>query len=53
MQQPQRRFRVLDLLGSVVSTADMAYWDALGKAVNMLVVQLLGGAPVPIWVYDS
>jgi mandelate racemase len=56
MQQLQDRFRLLGvpgLLGMVISTLDMAYWDALGKAANMPVVQLLGGEPLPIRAYDS
>ena len=56
MQQLQRQFCLLGvqgLLGMVISTLDMAYWDALGKAANVPVVQLLGGEPLPIWAYDS
>ena len=56
MQQMQRRFCLLGvqgLLGMVLSTLDMAYWDALGKAANVPLVQLLGGEPVPIRAYDS
>ena len=52
MQQLESQFRLLGvqgLLGMVISTLDMAYWDALGKAANMPVVQLLGGAPKPLW----
>ena len=56
MQQLESQFRLLGvqgLLGMVISTLDMAYWDALGKAANMPVVQLLGGTPKPLWAYDS
>lgn len=56
MEQLQRRFRLLGvqgLLGMVISTLDMAYWDALGKAANMPVAQLLGGEAIPIRAYDS
>ena len=56
MQQLESQFRLLGvqgLLGMVISTLDMAYWDALGKAANAPVVRLLGGAPKPLWAYDS
>lgn len=56
MQQLEQRFRLLGLhglLGMLVSTLDMAYWDALGKAAAQPVVQLLGGAAVPVRAYDS
>ncbi len=56
MRQMEQRFRLLGLqglLGMLVSTLDMAYWDALGKAANMPVVQLLGGEAKPVPAYDS
>ena len=56
MQQIQQRFRLLGLqglLGMVASTLDMAYWDALGKASDQAVVQMLGGDMAPIRAYDS
>lgn len=56
MRQLQRHFRLLGvqgLLGMVISTLDLAYWDALGKAANLPVVALLGGEPVPVRAYDS
>ncbi len=56
MQQMQARFRLLGLqglLGMVVSTLDMAYWDALGKAAGQPVVRLLGGEPRAVRAYDS
>ena len=56
MQQLEGHFRLLGvhgLLGMLISTLDMAYWDALGKAAKVPVVQLLGGAPKPLWAYDS
>ncbi len=56
MEQMLQRFRLLGvqgLLGMLLSTLDMAYWDALGKAVNLPVVQLLGGEARPVQAYDS
>ncbi|MEY3721414.1 MAG: hypothetical protein RL618_1933, partial [Pseudomonadota bacterium] len=56
MRQMEQRFRLLGLqglLGMLVSTLDMAYWDALGKSVNMPVVQLLGGEVKAVPAYDS
>jgi mandelate racemase len=55
-QQLERQFRLLGLqglLGMVVSTLDMAFWDALGKAAGQPVVRLLGGEPRPVRAYDS
>jgi mandelate racemase len=55
-QQLERQFRLLGrqgLLGMVVSTLDMAFWDALGKAAGQPVVRLLGGEPLPVRAYDS
>jgi mandelate racemase len=56
MAQMQARFRLLGLqglLGMLVSTLDMAYWDALGKAAGQPVVRLLGGEVRPVRAYDS
>lgn len=56
MEQMQQRFRLLGvqgLLGMLLSTLDMAYWDALGKAAGLPVVQLLGGAARAVKAYDS
>ncbi len=56
MAQMQARFRLLGLqglLGMLVSTLDMAYWDALGKAAGQSVVSLLGGEARPVRAYDS
>jgi len=56
MQQLEGYFRLLGvhgLLGMLISRLDKAYWDALGKAASVPVVQLLGGAPKPLWAYDS
>ncbi len=56
MEQMLLRFRLLGvqgLLGMLLSTLDMAYWDALGKAAGMSVVQLLGGEARPLPAYDS
>lgn len=55
-QQLERQFRLLGLqglLGMVVSTLDMALWDALGKAAGQPVARLLGGEPQPVRAYDS
>jgi mandelate racemase len=55
-QQLEREFRLLGLqglLGMVVSTLDMAFWDALGKAAGQPVACLLGGEPRPVRAYDS
>jgi mandelate racemase len=55
-QQLERQFRLLGrqgLLGMVMSTLDMALWDALGQAAGLPVVRLLGGEPVPVRAYDS
>lgn len=55
-RQIERQFRLLGLqglLGMVVSTLDMALWDALGKAAGQPVVRLLGGEPRPVRAYDS
>lgn len=56
MQQMEKRFRLLGLhglLGMVLSTLDMAYWDALGKSAGLPVVTLLGGQAKPLKAYDS
>ena len=56
MEQMLQRFRLLGvqgLLGMLLSTLDMAYWDALGKAAGLPVVQLLGGEARPVQAYDS
>lgn len=55
-QQLLRQFRLLGvqgLLGMVLSTLDMAFWDLLGKAAGVPVVRLLGGEPQPLRAYDS
>jgi mandelate racemase len=55
-QQLELQFRLLGLqglLGMVVSTLDMALWDALGKAAGQPVVRLLGGEPRLVRAYDS
>jgi mandelate racemase len=54
--QLERQFKLLGrqgLLGMVISTLDMALWDALGKAAGQPVVRLLGGEPQPVRAYDS
>lgn len=55
-RQLEQQFRLLGvqgLVGMVISTLDMALWDAWGKAMNQPVASLLGGAPKPIRAYDS
>lgn len=55
-QQLEGQFRLLGrqgLLGMVLSTLDMAFWDALGQAAGQPVVRLLGGEPRPVRAYDS
>lgn len=55
-RQLERQFRLLGLqglLGMLVSTLDMALWDALGQAAGQPVVRLLGGEPRPVRAYDS
>jgi mandelate racemase len=54
--QLERQFRLLGLhglLGMVVSTLDMAFWDVLGKAAGQPVVRLLGGEERRVRAYDS
>jgi mandelate racemase len=56
MREFDLRFRLVGmqgLIGMVVSGLDMAFWDILGKAADVPVVQLLGGVPTPLQAYDS
>ncbi len=56
MEQMLQRFRLLGvqgLLGMLLSSLDMAYWDALGKEAGLPVVRLLGGEEKPLPAYDS
>ena len=56
MREFDLRFRLLGLqglLGMVVSGLDMAFWDILGRAADMPLVQLLGGSPTALRAYDS
>jgi mandelate racemase len=51
-----RTFRLLGrqgLVGMALSGLDMALWDALGRAANRPVVELLGGTAKPVPAYDS
>ena len=51
-----RTFRLLGrqgLVGMALSGLDMALWDALGRAADRLVVELIGGTPKPVPAYDS
>lgn len=55
-EQMARQFRLLGLqglLGMVVSTLDMAYWDILGKSAGRSVARLLGGEERSVRAYDS
>ena len=50
------RFRLLGrqgLVGMVLSGLDMALWDLRGRALGRPVVELLGGAVMPVPAYDS
>ncbi len=52
----EAKFRLLGrqgLLGMVLSGLDMALWDALARAHDVPVVQLLGGEKRPVPAYDS
>ncbi len=56
MAQWDRRFRLLGwqgLVGMAISGIDMALWDVLGRAAELPVATLLGGAPRAIMAYDS
>jgi mandelate racemase len=56
MRAFERRFLLLGrqgLLGMLLSGIDMALWDALGRAADCPVVQLLGGEPAALSAYDS
>ena len=51
-----RTFRLLGrqgLVGMALSGLDMALWDALGRAADRLVVELIGGTAKPVPAYDS
>jgi mandelate racemase len=56
MRDFDRRFRLLGwqgLVGMAVGGLDMALWDALAKAADRPLVEILGGAAKPIIAYDS
>jgi mandelate racemase len=56
MRQLEMRFRLVGwqgLVGMAVGAIDMALWDALGCAVNLPVVSLLGGEVRDLPAYDS
>jgi len=56
MRDFERRFRLLGwqgLVGMAINGLDMAFWDALGRAVNLPVVRLLGGEATALPAYDS
>jgi mandelate racemase len=55
-QKLQQRFRLLGpqgLTGIAIAAIDMAAWDALAKACQLPLVNLLGGAARPIPAYAS
>ena len=50
------RFRLLGrqgLVGMALSGLDMALWDLRGRALDVPVVELLGGRVAPVLAYDS
>ena len=54
--ETRARFRLMGvqgLVGMVLSGLDMALWDAMGRAADMPVAELLGSAPRPLPAYDS
>jgi mandelate racemase len=56
LREFDRRFRLVGwqgLIGMAVSGLDMAFWDAIGNALNQPVASLLGGAPISLPAYDS
>jgi mandelate racemase len=56
MNAMDKTFRLLGwqgLIGMAVSGLDMAFWDALGRAANKPVAELLGGTARPMRAYDS
>src|SRR6201987_3007905 len=56
MRQLEKRLKLVGwqgLAGMVVGTLDMALWDALARAMDVPIVQLLGGELRPLPAYDS
>ncbi len=56
MREFDRRFRLVGwqgLIGMAVAGLDMAFWDAIARALDQPVVCLLGGTPVSLPAYDS
>jgi len=56
MQDYNKAFRLLGrqgLLGMAMSGLDMACWDALGRAQNLSVAEMLGGQCKALPAYDS
>ena len=54
--ETRARFRLMGvqgLVGMVLSGLDMALWDAMGRAAEKPVAELLGSAPCPLPAYDS
>jgi mandelate racemase len=55
-QKVRRRFTLFDtpgVLGLAIAGFDMCSWDALARARDVPLVQLLGGQPHPVRAYNS
>ena len=55
-QKRAKRFRLLGtqgLVGMALAAIDMALWDALARAHDMSIIQLLGGVEKPVRAYGA